>query len=407
MLGIDFLNPLALGLLALLPVVWFIAHRGGVHMPVDRAVFSLALRGGVLCLLVMALAMPRILVKARHLSTVFLVDASDSVTGDQVNAEVGWIRKALTHAGPRDQAGVVVFANNALVEQPIGRLTSLPNLTSQVDKSHTDIAAAMRLGLAMLPNTTARRMVILSDGNENVGKAIDQAKIAAAAGVQVDVVPIAKNNSPEVYVKQMQAPPVLREGDNFSVSVTIESSIDTAATIRLLTDGQVSTDATVRVRQGTNSYVFDHKPLTSGSHRFEATIQPAEDTIPENNQAYAFTNVTGKPKVLIIDGQPGDTTDLAAALKVDGTHVDSLNTSGMPSDLPTLRAYDTLVLANVPASALTPAQMQVIKTYVQDLGGGLVVIGGNKSYGTGGYSHTPLEDVLPVTSAVAPRQDIP
>jgi uncharacterized membrane protein len=407
MLALHFLTPEAFALLAVVPVVLWIAWKTGVHMPRDRAVFSLSLRLAVLGLLIFALASPRIVQRAESLSTVFLIDASDSVTGDQVNAEVDWVRGALKHIGPKDQAGVVVFGQNALVEQPMSHLEELPRVSSEPVKTRTDLAGAIRLGLALLPNTSARRMVILSDGNENVGKAADQARLVGAAGVQVDYVPIAKNDQPEVYVKQVQSPAILREGERFSVTVTVESSIDTSSRIRLLTDGAVSTEDTVQVRRGTNSYIFDHKPLDGGAHSFEATVEPAEDTISENNQASAFTNVSGKPKVLIVEGQEGDTAALAHALESDGTHVETVNPSGMPSDLPTLRNYDTLVLANVPANAITAAQMRIVKTYVQDLGGGLVVVGGDKSYGTGGYNRTPLEDALPVTSDVAPRRNIP
>ncbi|HVA26000.1 MAG TPA: VWA domain-containing protein [Chloroflexota bacterium] len=407
MLALHFLSPQAFLLLAVVPLVLFIAWKSGVHMPKDRALFSLSLRIAVLGLLILAIASPRIVQRAESLSTVFLVDASDSVAGDQVNAEADWVRGALKHMAPKDQAGVVVFGANALVEEPMSHLEDLPRINSQPVKTRTDIAGAIRLGLALLPNTSARRMVILSDGNENVNKAIDQARLAGAAGVQIDYVPIAKNNDPEVYVKQVQSPATLREGETFSVTVTVESNIDTTAKIRLQTDGAVSTEDTVQVRKGANSYIFDHKPLDSGAHSFEATIEPAEDTVSENNQASAFSNVSGKPKVLIVEGQPGASGALAKALESDGTHVETVNPSGMPSDLPTLRNYDTLVLANVPADAITAAQMRIVKTYVQDLGGGLVVVGGNKSYGTGGYNQTPLEDVLPVTSEVAPRRNIP
>ncbi len=407
MLSLQFLNPWALALFALLPVVWFIARQTGVHLPRDRAIFSLVIRMAVMVLLILAVATPRVLKKADSLSTIFLVDASDSITGDQVTAELNWVRDALKFEGAKDQAGVVVFGENALVEQPLSHLAELPNLTSSVVKGHTDIAAAIRLGLGLLPNTTARRMVILSDGNENVEKAVDQAKIAGAAGVQIEVVPVAKNSDPEVYVKQVQAPSILREGEKFTVSVTVESNVDTTAKIRLLTDGQVSTEETVDVRSGPNSYVFDHQPLPGGPHAFQAIIEPAEDTVPENNQSSAFTNVTGKPKVLMVEGDPGDTTALAKALQSEGTQVDTTNPTGLPADLPSLRAYDTLVLANVSADSVTAGQLRTVKTYVQDLGGGLVVIGGDKSFGTGNYRGTPLEDVLPVTSDVAPRRNIP
>ncbi|MGH2520313.1 MAG: VWA domain-containing protein, partial [Chloroflexota bacterium] len=407
MLTLQLLNPWALALLVLLPLAGWIASRGGVHMPRDRAWFSLGLRLLVLALLALALAMPRVLRTANRLSTVFLVDVSDSITPDQVNAELGWIRSALRAQGPRDQAGVVLFGANAVVEQPLSRLTSLPRFASTVQRGHTDIAAAVRLGLGLLPNTTARRLVLLSDGNENLEQSLDEARIAGAAGVQLDVVPIAKNQDPEVYIKQVVAPDSLREGETFALTVTVVSNVATSAELRLLTDGQVSSQEAVQIHLGTNSFVFNHQPLPGGPHVFQAIVQPGEDTVSRNNQASAFTNVAGKPKVLIIDGDPGDSTALAAALRSQGMQVDLSTPSGLPADLPTLRAYDTVVLSNVSADRLTAAQLQNLQTYVRDLGGGLLVVGGNTSYGTGNYHNTPLETVLPVTSEVAPREDLP
>src|SRR5207302_2988516 len=99
--------------------------------------FTLSLRLAVLTMLIFALASPRIVQRADSLSTVFLVDASDSVSGDQVNAELAWLRDALKHEGIKDQAGVVVFGANALVEEPMAHLDDLPRLSSSPVKTRT------------------------------------------------------------------------------------------------------------------------------------------------------------------------------------------------------------------------------------------------------------------------------
>ena len=81
--------------------------------------------------------------------------------------------------------------------------------------------------------------------------------------------------------------------------------------------------------------------------------------------------------------------------------------TGLPADLAGLRTYDSLMLVNVPATALAPSGMSAIDSFVRDLGGGLVVVGGDKSYGAGGYTQTPLEDALPLNSTVNPRKNLP
>ena len=74
---------------------------------------------------------------------------------------------------------------------------------------------------------------------------------------------------------------------------------------------------------------------------------------------------------------------------------------------PSSSSYDLVVLDNVPAFHLTHAKMESIETYVRDLGGGLLVVGGSQSYGAGGYFRTPLERILPVDMRPPARLDLP
>src|SRR6185436_19480916 len=86
--------------------------------------------------------------------------------------------------------------------------------------------------------------------------------------------------------------------------------------------------------------------------------------------------------------------------------------TGVPQTLEDLLNFDCFILANVPSDRLGGAggssasiavssgssarQMQLIRTYVQDFGGGFIMIGGDQSFGLGGYYNTPVEEVLPV-----------
>ena len=56
---------------------------------------------------------------------------------------------------------------------------------------------------------------------------------------------------------------------------------------------------------------------------------------------------------------------------------------------------------------MTKKQMEGIRDYVREQGGGLIMIGGEESFGLGGYYRTPIEEALPVTMEVKQKVEIP
>lgn len=79
----------------------------------------------------------------------------------------------------------------------------------------------------------------------------------------------------------------------------------------------------------------------------------------------------------------------------------------MPTDLASLSDYEAVVLVNVPARTLPVQVMGILPGYVRDLGKGLVMIGGEESFGVGGYGRTPVEEALPVYMDVRNREERP
>ena len=80
---------------------------------------------------------------------------------------------------------------------------------------------------------------------------------------------------------------------------------------------------------------------------------------------------------------------------------------GLPETLEEMASFDAIILADLPATSLTPRQMQMVKRYVTDLGGGLVMMGSENSFGLGGYYKTPVEDVLPLISRFEKEKEKP
>lgn len=410
-----FTTPPALLLLLLLPVLAYIGWPR-VRFRRRRDAVSLALRLLIVVLNVLGLAGMQIIRAADRLAVVFLVDVSDSMDAAAQAAALDYVREAMAHSGPDDQTAVILFGGNALVERPMLPGTELGPIGSTPSTLNTDLEEAIRLGMALFPAEAARRMVILSDGVVTVGDAYEAARLAAASGIQIDFVPFRRQPTPEVAVTDVRVPTRLNVDEPFEIDYTIQSEMDTEAVVTLLAGGQTIARAGVTLREGENNFFFRLQRgfPTTGFSDIRIQVEPVQaeaDGFYQNNQLSAFTEITGPPRVLLVtqDGESGQEAirHLLPALEEVGLAIDVVTPGELPIGLAPLSAYVSVLLVNVPAADLSPLRMEVLRTYVRDLGGGLVVIGGDKSYGVGGYYRTPLEDTLPVEMQLRDQERLP
>jgi uncharacterized membrane protein len=402
-IGIEFSRPIAFALLALLPVFVLVDRYGHRARSTARRYLSLGLRLLGVTLLATALAGPVVYTGVDTLSTVFLLDRSASISPTQQQAALAWVQQAIQAKRPTDRAAVISFAADAAVEQELSATPSLIAPNAKLDTSRTNIAQALRLAEGILPPTGARRIVLLTDGGENRESALQETGALQAAGIAVDVVPIASASGPEVAVRSVGAPPALRQGERFTLTVTLTSTVETSGQLRLMVDDQLDSTQPIQIHVGENNLVYPHDPLPPGAHRFEAIVEPAQDTLAENNVGYATVQVNGPAGVLLVEGQPDAAHYLAPALRSEGLNVEVGAPSALGSDLSHLRQYDAIGLLNVAAPTIGASGLLALSSYVHDFGGGLVALGGDRSFGAGGYSKTPLEDALPVTTDVKAR----
>ncbi|MDX1686411.1 MAG: VWA domain-containing protein [Candidatus Promineifilaceae bacterium] len=413
-----FTTPLALLLLLSLPYfVWLGRPRSGVRRR-DRHWASLGVRVLILLLLTLTLAGTQVVRAADELAVVFLVDASDSISQAQREAAEQHVREAIATMGPDDQAAVILFGANALVERPMSGLAELAPISSVPQPLHTDLAEAIRLGLALFPAGSARRLVVLSDGVQTIGDAQEAAQLAASAGVQIDYVPLLRDDAArEAWVTAVDAPTRVSEGETIVVNVTVESTANMPANLRVLAGGAVVAEQTVQLRSGANNFPIRLRAAEQEFVRYSVQLTPAEDVYYQNNELAAYTEIVGAPRVLLVAGGPaGDEGDpsvadesvqLRLALEGAGLTVDQVTPVGLPATLPQLSNYATIVLVDVNAKNLTSRKMAALQSFVRDLGGGLVAVGGPQSYGMGGYFRTPLEEALPVDMQIKDQDRFP
>ncbi|MDQ6693800.1 MAG: VWA domain-containing protein, partial [Chloroflexota bacterium] len=407
--GVTFARPEALLLLPLLGGLAIYQTLAGIPLALrTRRMLSLFVRLALITLLVLAFSEVSVTRANNSLSVVFLLDRSDSINEAGKAAEAAYLRDALGQAGANDQAGVVMFGRDALVERSVEQSTALPDLSSTPQTSYSNIDAAIRLALGIAPTGTARRLVLLSDGLENMGSAAQAARLAWANGVPLDVVPLPVASGPEVSVDALHAPATVRQGEEVSLSIEVSSSTDTTATLLLLADGAMLSSGTVSLTRGSNTFVQNIHASSRGFHNYSAQVlpPPGTDTRPENNHYSAYSMVLGKSRLLVVEGHPGEAGSLVTALS-PSSDTNVVPASAMTTDLQSLASYDAIVMVNVPASSLSQEAMVDLSATVRDLGKGLVVVGGDESYAAGGYFRTPLEAMLPVSLNLPSKLEIP
>ncbi|MBA2255126.1 MAG: VWA domain-containing protein [Chloroflexi bacterium] len=409
-MGLSFTAPeLLLLLLPLVGITALLSIAARHHLSLARRRVGLGLRLLLLTLLVFALAGFQLRLPVDGLSTVFVVDLSDSVGAAGRENALAFVREALKEKPDGDKAGIVAFGADALPERIPSELKELDEFASTPARTATDVGAALRLASALFPDETQKRIVLISDGNDTTGRGLSEAALSAARGIQVATHVIGLGAADEVIVDGLHTPSTARVGEDIEAEVTIRSTVRQPATVRLFQLGEgtpVSTQS-VTLEVGTNRVLFVVKAREAGFHRFRAVVEVDADTFAQNNRADSDTIVKGDPRILVVAGDKAMSGNLVAALKAERQDVTEITPAAMPEDLTAMASYDSIVLVDVAATELGMKRMTALQSYARDLGRGVVMLGGQRSFGAGGYKKTPLEEVLPVDMDVRDRNKQP
>src|SRR5512135_2337964 len=209
-----FTTPILLLLLLLLPIIIVIGKpvRGSAR---TRELIALGLRLVIVLCVILSLAGLEIARASDQLAVVFAIDVSDSMSAEAKALAVDYVRQSLQHMGPDDQAAIVVFGGEALVERTMSSSRELGALTSLPNTGQTNLADAIRLGLALYPPGAARRMIILSDGAQTIGDADEAARFAADSSVEIVTLPFVMQPGVEAMITSVDAPARLHSGERF------------------------------------------------------------------------------------------------------------------------------------------------------------------------------------------------
>jgi Mg-chelatase subunit ChlD len=401
---IDLLRPAALYLVAIVPVFYLVRVLSLTDLSLAQQLTQATLRSLVIAGIAIALARPSWVTEQSKVATIALVDVSDSVSDKQLAAARGYV-DALAAAAGDGVLQLITFA-----EQPIAvRKADGQSLSAGIARhpgggAGTDTQAAMQLAYGMYPDGYIPRMVIISDGNQTQGDVAVEAYRAKELGVRVSWRTFDQDKTSEIRVVGVTVPDEIKVGQPYDVTAEVWSTEAQRVTLELRQDefaNGLEPSKDVDLREGKNLVKFKSDAKHAGATTYRLKLARFEhDTESANNQAVITAPVKGRPNVLYVEGgvlrEPGQAGHMQRALQHENIDVTVRPPSGIPASAKELEKFDLVLVSDVPARLMGAGQMQALDAYVGQLGGGLIMAGGEDSFGSGGYERTRIEQIMPV-----------
>ncbi len=433
------LASLSLGPIEFLAPVWLllIPVLGGLTLWISRKsiaglgnasrLTAIGVRLVVLSILAGAMAEPQLRKVSEDVAVSAVIDASRSVPDElQTRVDRFLADVAADAKETNDRLGTITVAKDAIVQSLPSRAVTGVDRRFVGRLDGTDLASGVQLALATAPQDAALRITLFSDGLETSGSLLQAAEAARAAGVPIDVMPLTYRYDNEVIVDRVVTPGTAREGETVNIRVVITAT--RPATGRLVVEengipidldpSSPSNGVAISLDQGINVLPIPVPVTGRGVHEFKAVFEADRaagggfiDQIVENNTGSSVTFVSGEGLVLVLrditaNGND-ESADLVRALREAGIRCEVSSADRIDLSLTALNTYDAVIMVNQDAFPYSFEAQEVLRQYVHDTGGGLVMVGGDKSFGAGGWIGSPLEDALPIRLDPPQKREMP
>lgn len=395
-MNIDITKPLWLFLFPIIVVLFYVIAKKGKLNHTFYRMFFVTIRSVVALLLILALCGITIQKTAQRVTTLFAVDLSDSTKQAQDSVKT-FLKQAENNRTDEDSVGLLCFGGDAVLEQfSENHTVTMPQtFLSYVQKNATNISAVLNLATSIMPEQTRKRIVLISDGIETVGDAYAQSKLLQAQGITVDVFSLQSEEEPEVQLSALQVSSLINKNTEYDVTLQISSNIDTNANVKLFKGNSLIANETIAVSKGESNIVFSDSTENGGSILYRAELTAEQDTLSQNNKAYAYCYITDVAQILLVE-HSGSGSVWEDFLQNSQVAVTKTGVENVPITVEQLNQYDGIILADISAENMPNGFMDALESYIKTTGGGLFVTGGENSFALGGYYKTKLEDILPV-----------
>jgi Mg-chelatase subunit ChlD len=354
------------------------------------------IRAVAFVLVVLAMARLAIRFPDRAGTVVVVADRSDSMPENAAASQketIGLLHKAMR---PRDLLGVVSFGRQAVIERS-PQQGEFGGFTGQVGTDHSSLDDALEAALTLIPPEAGGRILVLSDGKWTGQDPISAAARAAGRNVAIDYRLLSRSSVDDLAVQSFLTPKSALPGEAYVLSAWVQSPVEQEIQYQLRRGSTVIASGSKPVAAGLTRLMFRDRADEAGVCDYTVTIQgPKTDPVPENNQARALVGVEGTRPILLVS-TAGDQSGLYKLLRGGGIDVVGRTPLQCNWSLEELSRYAGVLIENVTANQVGVAGMETVASWVEGTSSGLMMTGGQKSYGPGGYFKSPLDRVLPVS----------
>jgi Mg-chelatase subunit ChlD len=410
----EILAPELFGFALLLPILWIIQRFTLSDLPTYQRWINVGIRALIGVALIGALVQVVTTTFESRVSTIFVVDTSASVPDEVLAESKTYINQAIDARGERDDVKVIAFAKRPYEVPLIGdsddklRLETIPRPESEKERLASNPAAALRMAYGLFPQDHLKRVVIVTDGNETDGDLLAEAHKATTFGIRVYNREIAFDPPPEILIRSFEFPQDMKVGEPFTAIARVFATDATEARFQLWQNDFKDGSKTIQLEPGMNEVPFETEVHEPGFKKFKLNMKVSgEDHFEENNQFVYSVNVEGKPRVLYVEGEMRSRHYLQRALRNENFEVETRGPYGVPTTFEEFESFDLVLVSDLAAMYLSRDQMKMIDRYVRELGGGFIMVGGENSFGPGGYYGTFIEKTLPVEFEPEKKRDTP
>ncbi|MBY0231570.1 MAG: VWA domain-containing protein, partial [Gemmataceae bacterium] len=357
--------------------------------------FVLLIRAVSVTLVVLALAGLTLRLPSRSGTVVIVADRSSSMPPGSDAKHIQAINLARAAMAGDDQLRVVSFGERVAIEQANAG-AEFTGFVNEVGGDASSLGEAVETALGLIPPGRPGRLVLLTDGKRTGRDPTDFVAAAMARNVAIDFRPEDRPQAGDLAIENVDAPSQVSAGESFLLGANVLAPEAGEVAFTLRRGDRVISQGRRAVSSGRNRFVFRDRAVLSGNQEYVLEVSgTARDPVPENNRARMIVGVSGPKPILHV--APEASSGLHRLLRKGGLDVRLMAAGSARWTLEDLSRYSAVILENVPADRLGNAGMETLAAWVKETGGGLLMTGGQNSYGPGGYYKSPLEPILPVT----------